>query len=488
MTAPMFINNDMPFNRHITSSADGLAFDDLLRSYTPYGAVGTISVPFRPGVGVGGYSGSADPYSLDHAISRQLELSGFQAGLDRQIYGGGKGLDLYGTLGSSIGEAVERMLGSFASLGVADGEGMMASYDQMVAAGRTCLGPDDFSYFQDSDFDEVGFLFQRWRKSTEVYWVSGRALLSGGTVWVPAQFVHLFHLMRTGETAVGISSSGGLATHLDLERAVSHAILELVERDAINLRWFSRLPPTRIDVDCAFGDRDIDRWMASAKRVGLDVQFYLQTVDIDEVFVVTAVAWDDQLEEWSYFAGGGAGLDITTTVRSAIAELIQAERMIRIPTLAPNWDLSWGIARMFGSAADMKPEEFSNFIQVVPYYGHRKNRHKLDWYFKPDDQKSVNLSECLSRTSAAESHHDEYELVLELCRRHGLEPVLFDLTPDTFDEVSLAKVVVTGLVPAFAPNTPLLGHPRYATIGSTLGVRDAPMESADFSTDPLPYP
>lgn len=477
------INHSMPFGPHIARDGAGEAFADLLRAYTPFGPVRTITAPFRPGIGVGGYSGAADPFSLDHAMSRQIGLSGFQAGLDRQIYGGGKGLDLYHTLGSSLGEAVERMLGSFAALATDPADGRMASHAQMTADGCRCLGPGTFQLFQPEDHDEPGFLFERWNEGTTVFWVRGTHLLDGEDLWVPAQLVHLFHLMQTGETAIGLSSSGGLATHLDREQAISHAVLELVERDAINVRWFSRLPPARIVIDRPFRDGRIARWADAAARAGLKLEFYLQSVDIAEAYVVTIVAWDEQLEEWSYFAGGGVGFDIEDAIRSALAELVQSERMIRIPTLAPEWDLSWGIRRMFGSAADLEPEDFSNFIQVVPYYGHRRNRSKLDWYFRPADQETVALS-ALSDGGGV----PEYEAVLGLCRRHGLTPAVFDFTPGSFRRISLVKVVVPELVPAFAPGTPLLGHDRYRTVPATLGVRSDPMDPSEFTTDPLPYP
>lgn len=479
------INHTTPFSRHESDLEQGRAFNDMLRSYSPYGPVRTIAAPFRPGLGVGGYSGAADPYSLDYAISRQLELSGFQAGLDRQIYGGGKGLDLYSTIGSSVGEAVERMLGSFASLSGDETDGKLTSWNRMLADGLRCIGPDQLQMFLDTDYDERGFLFERWTPDTDLYWVKGAHLNDGDDIWVPAQFVHLFHLMRRGEHPVGISSSGGLATHLDRMQAISHAVLELVERDAINIRWFSRLPPPLIDLDRPFHDRRIGKWMEAARRSDLHVEFYLQTVDIDEVYIVTAIAWDDELEEWSYFAGGGASLDIESAIRSAIAELIQSERMIRIPTLAPNWDLSWGIRRMFGSAADLEPEQFTNFIQVVPYYGHRRNRHKLDWYFRPEQQETIPLSSLRSEHLSDEA---EYHEVLELCERHSFTPATFDMTPESFDEISLVKVVIPELVPAFAPGTPLLGHERYRQVPVTLGARTTPLDSSEFSVDPLPYP
>jgi len=487
------LNHAVPIGKARATLTIGESFDDLMRAYSPYGQVRTISAPFRPGIGIGGYSGAADPFSLDHVLARQLGLTGFQAGLDRQIYGGGKGLELYDMVASSVGEAVERMLGSFASLGEAAGNrGRLASYDEMCSDGLTCLSPQDLEFFRHEDYDQIGFVWKRWLPSSRVFWIPGTNLLTDDEVWVPAQIAHLFHLMHAGEVPVAMSSSGGLATHVNRELAIHHAILELAERDAINLRWFCRMPPARIEIDRPYADPLIARWMESARRARLNVELFHQSVDVDELSVITAVAWDDDLDEWSYFAGGGVGFHIEEAIRSALAELVQSERMIRIPTLAPNWDVSWGIRRMFGSAADLEPEQFSNFIQVVPYYGHRQNREKLDWYFCRDDQPTVPLS-ALSHAGDAPATGGatgavEYAAALELCRRHGLRPIAFDFTPRMFSNISLVKVVIPELVPAFAPNAPLLGHRRYREVPQRLGYRDGDMHPSEFTRDPLPYP
>jgi ribosomal protein S12 methylthiotransferase accessory factor len=471
--------------RMTADAADAL--QDLGAVYSPFGQVRNVLMVLRPGVGIGGYQGSATPMSLDYVLSRMLGLSGTSAGLDREIYGGGKGLGLFDAVASSLGEAVERMLGSLTSLTPGRPEDRrVASAAEMQASGLRSVGPDLLQLCAPEQLAAPGFLCEPWLAETVLAWARGTALLDGEETWVPEQLVHLFYVMQFEEARIGFSSSGGLATHISDEDALHHSVLELIERDAINLSWYGRIPPARIELDRPIRDPRLRDWLANAARADVELTFYSHTLDIEEVSVVTVVAIDPEVPENSYLAGGGVGLDVEEAMRSAVSELVQAERMVRIPALAPSWELTGGYQRMFGVSADARPEDFDNFIQVVPFYGFPENQSRLDWYFRDPAQRTVGLSQLPDwRAPSAAAALDR---VLEICRAHGLNPVAFDFTPATFERVRLRKVVVPELVPAFPPNMPMLGHRRYAEIRQLMGLATEPTRYTDLTTDPLPFP
>ncbi|MDJ0312187.1 YcaO-like family protein [Arthrobacter sp. H35-D1] len=460
------------------------ALQEMLDVYSPFGQIRNVLTTFRSGLGTGGYQGSAAPFSLDHTFRRMLGLGALNAGLDRDIYGGGKGLALFDSVASSLGEAIERMLGSFSSMEMLGPENRtVATARQMEQRGFTIVHPKDYSIFTDEQLDEVGFRCQRWTPDTTLTWHRGTNLLTGGSHWVPAQLVHLFYISEPGEARIGASSSGGLATHVTDEEALSHGLLEVIERDAVNLSWFCKVPLSRIVVDRPFADPAINQWLTDAERAGVGMDFYLHRLDIEDVYVVTAINFEEDLDENAYMAGGGVGLSIEAAIRSALSEVVQAERMVRTPMLAEDWELAMGFSRMFGINRDAKPADFKNFIQVVPYYGYQENQPKLDWYFRSPMQPTVLLSELPSSNPS-----DEYSAVLELFRHNGFTPIAFDLTPESFRKVRLRKVFVPELVPAFPPNLPMLGHPRYRTLRTKLGLQEHDWTLADMPTDPLPYP
>ncbi|NOJ58890.1 YcaO-like family protein [Arthrobacter sp. 260] len=477
-------NHEIPWAPVAQSHERDAALQDMLAVYSPFGQIRNVLTTFRSGLGTGGFQGSASPFSLDHTFRRMLGLGALNAGLDRDIYGGGKGLTLFDSVASSLGEAIERMLGSFSSMTQLGPEDkLVATAAQMQDRGLTFVSPEDYSLFTEEQLSAEGFRCERWTWDTSLAWHRGTNLLTGEDHWVPAQLVHLFYISEPGEARIGASSSGGLATHVNDEEALSHGLLEVLERDAVNLSWFCKVPLTKLTVDRTFNDPRINSWLADAERAGVTMDFYLHQLDLEGIYVVTAITWDEGLKENAYMAGGGVGLTIDQAVRSALSEVVQAERMVRTPLLAAEWELAMGFSRMFGINRDAKPQDFKNFIQVVPYYGYQENQPKLDWYFRAPDQPTVLLSEL-----PVEKPANEYQAILDLFARHGLTPIAFDLTPEGFDKVRLRKVFVPEVVPAFPPNLPMLGHSRYRHLRTKLGLQSTDWTLADMPTDPLPYP
>lgn len=478
-------NHSLPWAPARAGLASHRGLHEMLDVYSPFGQVRNVLCSFRSGIGIGGFQGSAAPLSLDHVFRRIMGMGSLSVGLDREIYGGGKGLVLSDSVASSLGEAVERMLGAFSSLEPAmTGGSITASAAEMLDRGLTIVGPDDFQVFTPEQLETTGFRCVPWTEETRLTWHRGTNLLTGADHWVPGQLVHLFYVPEGPEDRIGASSSGGLATHYDDEHALTHAMLEVVERDALNLAWFCKIPLTRIDVDVPFQDPAITRWLAQAERAGMHIDFYLHRLDMPEFFVVTACAVEEGLAAHSYVSGGGVGTTIEAAIRSALAEVVQAERMVRSPSVAPRWELTGGFKRRFTVKADATAEEFTNFIQVVDYYGFAENQDKLDWFLRDPDLPRITLSQ-----AQRESHEGKgAERVLELYRKHGLTPIAFDFTPASFDQIKLRKVFVPELAPAFPPNIPLLGHRRYRELPRQLGLADREWTLADMPTDPLPYP
>lgn len=178
------------------------------------------------------------------------------------------------------------------------------------------------------------------------------------------------------------------------------------------------------------------------------------------------------------------GLRLEDAIRSALAEVVQAERMARSAQLTPDWELTMGVEKRFGIEPDAVPSDFTNFIQVVDYYGYPQNQSKLDWFFRNPDMAQIKLSE----NQPPKSQNSELSDILALYEKYGLTPIAFDLTPSDFDRIKTTKVFVPELAPAFPPNNPQLGHRRYRDVPQKLGLIDRPWTFDDMPTDPLPYP
>ncbi len=98
-----------------------------------------------------------------------------------------------------------------------------------------------------------------------ILWIEGDELISGGKVWLPFEVVHADATVA-GPPASGCfaASTNGLASGNHLLEAVSHALCEIIERDATSL-WH-RLAPVRQDATRV----DLDSLDDAACRMVLD--------------------------------------------------------------------------------------------------------------------------------------------------------------------------------------------------------------------------
>ena len=132
----------------------------------------------------------------------------------------GKGLDLVAAKTSAIMEAIEgwhaeRILSPL----------VLASVNE-VRFDRTLIDVSKLPRRAGGELNE----------SVRMLWIEGEDILAGGPLWVPFELVHMnFTLPLPTSSGALLSSSNGLASGNHPLEAVSHAICEIVERDAQTL-------------------------------------------------------------------------------------------------------------------------------------------------------------------------------------------------------------------------------------------------------------
>jgi len=147
---------------------------------------------------------------------------------------------------------------------------------------------------------------------TEIEWVPGRNLATGGDVLLPAEFVHFPPPSRRFRppTTTGLGLGNGTVG------AVLSGLYEVIERDAAMLSWYSTFDPLGLSLE----DEGFGTLRRRAASENLDVVPLLLTQDVDVPVVAAAV----HREEWPRFAvGSGAHLDPARAARSALAEALQ---------------------------------------------------------------------------------------------------------------------------------------------------------------------
>ena len=486
------VNNGSELLPYLVSSGHRVAIDELTAQLNPStGPVTRIVSYFGADGQLHVCSGHAEQYDLNHVLARLLGVPSLDTGVGTNVHGGGKGFLLSDMFLSSLGEAVERIVGTLCHLSGLESH-RCATSRELSGEGVRHLTPEQTPLFapEQRDMYSPDGLYEPFTEDTPVAWTSGRSLLDGESVLVPAQLVDFWHLLEQGESAIGYSQSGGLSCHVSMQDAIYHAITEVIERDAINLRWYAGIPPIRVELDGGFektrtGARlvqDLDRWP-------VPTQVYYHNLDLHEVPVFTAIRVEPYFNEFSYFAGGGADLCPHRLLIKTLGEFGQSERMLRMGMLAPDKPLGSNLKRMFSVRPDAELDEFDLFYKVVGYYGHVRNRDKLDWYLT--GKQTIKFSELCERAGVDVlklSVGEKLERLLQVLARDEIEPIAFDLTPPQWRELKLVKVFIPQLCAPFLPSLPLLGHPRFRTARKLAGLSNEDLSFAQLTKDPLPYP
>jgi ribosomal protein S12 methylthiotransferase accessory factor len=384
---------------------------------------------------------------------------------------GGKGAHLQQALLGALGEISERLLAVLHSTSTR--ALLFGSHEELSARGLNALGPDDIPLFRAEQYDEPAWPFRRFTRDTPLTWLQGRELLSGDEVLVPAQLV-LFHWRRSrDEPVIGYATSGGLAFNTDRRRAILHGLYECFERDAINLRWYCRLPPPLVDLPLEDSvRRQVGSPMLRLSTPDIAVpQVYLNTLDAP-IPVFTVMTEDESRADRAFLAGGGAWGHKERALTQALFEIGQMRTGFGL--------FGWQWTHI---PPDATTAGLTNFFDASVLYGYRSQIGRVGWY------RSGAVTVPWDRVpSLSASDEEAYEEVVGWLRRGGHRPVVFDLGDACWPGTVITKVFLPTLTQAFVPAYPYLAHPRFYRLPHELGLAEAPLTYADINVDPLPFP
>lgn len=157
-----------------------------------------------------------------------------------------------------------------------------------------------------------------WASNPSVPWVWGWSVRDGRPLLVPEQIVYYLDHREDHRNSVQ-ECSNGCASGSSVTEAVLHGQLELIERDAFLISWYSGLTPTEIDLDTV--DSPLVRQMrAHVDLLGYDLRCFDIRVDLP-VPAVGAVAVRRDGGIGTLCFAGGASLDPADAVRAAVCEV-----------------------------------------------------------------------------------------------------------------------------------------------------------------------
>lgn len=179
------------------------------------------------------------------------------------------------------------------------------------------LDPTSCGVYPDATYD-ADPLVQRFDPSTPIPWVRGFVVRTGEPVLVPRRLA-FYSTGAPGDNFV-LGSSNGCATGSCLEEAILYGLLELIERDAFLLGWYSRRKLPRIDL-ASCTSAAIRTMVDRSTLAGYEVLAFDNRTDLSVPVVTTLAVRHDGGPGLLAFAAG-AHLDPERAVAAALSETL----------------------------------------------------------------------------------------------------------------------------------------------------------------------
>jgi ribosomal protein S12 methylthiotransferase accessory factor len=318
-------------------------------------------------------------------------------------------------------------------------------------------------------FDYVPF-----RPDSFLGWTEGRELLTGNPILVPAQLVLMYYKPHPAEAAIGYATTAGLAFHMSRYQAILHGLYEVIERDALNINWYTKLPPPRVDVDLRdFLKAHLNVQLARMSTPYVrEVHVLLLTLDLP-IPVFATIAIDRSRQERALLGGSGGSSQRERGLGQALFELGQSQSAFHVEN-------PFGRKPIY---ADSDLSEVIEFFDAPLYFGHARNLPRTYWFTASEH---VIPWESVPTANFA-NEIEEYEATLDWLRATELRPIVLDFSDACWPGVSLTKVFVPQLTQACPPYNPTLGHPRFYELQQRLGRTDRVLKFHDLNSDPVPF-
>ncbi|MCX2951565.1 TOMM precursor leader peptide-binding protein [Lentzea sp. NEAU-D7] len=324
-------------------------------------------------------------------------------------------------------------------------------------------------------YDLPGFPYRRFTPDEVCRWVWGYSFGQRRPVLVPERNVHYG---QSDDRPFCYELANGCALGSCLEEAIFHGVLEVLERDAFLLTWYTRARAPRIDLATA-ADPEV-RLVAAAitTETGYRVECYDITPD-HGVPCVWALARNDT-DEPATISAAAAGPSLERAAAGALAELGPM-----VPTVRGHFPGHADQARRL--AAD--GSQVRSMIDHYLVYGVREAAGRLAFLTEGAEQ--------IAFPGPVEGFQhddlsDDLRFLIGRLAQTGLDVIAVDLTTPEHRAGGLrcVKVLVPGTVSMTfgEQNRRTWGLPRLLDPAVTHG-RGAPVRThADLNPDPHPFP
>jgi bacteriocin biosynthesis cyclodehydratase domain-containing protein len=380
------------------------------------------------------------------------------------LTGWGKGPTHSQARASGLGEALERYSGDRV-------DPRAIVYARRAELDGPSVNPTDLVLYTPEQYATLPY--HPYEETNILGWVPGLSLVSGERMYIPALAAFLGYQAQSPEEYLFPVTSNGLAVGASLVRAILAAAYEVMERDALMITWFARLPTRRVD-PLTHPDEVIRDLCKAYWRRGVEIALWrLPTDHPCAVFLAMGIQQADK-QGPAVVAGFGADLSPAAAARKAILEVGQIRPAYRRSLRRP--DVLQRLAELVQDPQSVATMHDHGLLYCSPAM-RPALAFLLDRLPEPPDWDPLDPG----------NPGMQLEQLVAFCRASRRDFIYYNMTPPDLAQLGLAatRVIIPGFQPiAFGAQEPRLGGTRLYELPQQLGLAPARLTPEDLN----PYP
>lgn len=277
----------------------------------------------------------------------------------------------------------------------------------------------------------------KFDESLHLSWVKGFNITRNSEVFIPSCFIWR---SKKGKELLWEATNNGCASHFSIKNAILHGIYEVIERDAIMITHFNKLPTSLVEVDIK---NDLfEKIFAEFEYHNIDIYVLKIPTDIN-IPVFLTVGRNRKKDYPAFICGAGCNLNpIFGLKRSLMEALFRLKGYFRnsykINKILNNWEIYKNFYQIF--------HNITTPIEHIFLYYHPFMLNHVQYLFSSHSAK-IKFSS-LSNFSFT-SPQEEINLLINLLRDKGHEVLIVDCTPEELKNMGIYCVKV--FIPGFQP-------------------------------------
>jgi ribosomal protein S12 methylthiotransferase accessory factor len=308
----------------------------------------------------------------------------------------------------------------------------------------------------------------QFNEDTKFLWVKGTSLVTGKSMYVPAQTVSGAHRLGDGsipEPLIRVRTTNGLATWPTRVGAQLAGALELIERDAYMVMWLNQLVLPRIDIQSLSANNpSLAVFVRNLERYRFQIHCIPMLTDAPTHAILTVI--EDMSGKGPRFTVGlKAHRSLVVAVEKSATEALRARYAVR---------------RGKGETTPTDVQEVGHYDRV-PYWAREENAKKLEFLIRGE----IKVAEPkVWDNDSEESHHKR---IVSWLKENNMEAVSAPLTHSkkNVSNLHIEMVVIPKLHALHLYERDLaLGGERWQSVPKMFGIQPC---KEMFTAEPHPF-